>query len=98
MLTADTLTDPNVPNYIKAGFKTEVAFLKWLCPKTLNENNIEEYRKWGYPDKIAVMDAYMDALLKASGLPLPIEEDDEDEEDDDEDTCFVMSSGRHIED
>ena len=88
MLTADTLADPNVPNYIKAGFKTEFAFLKWLVPKTPNENNIEEYRKWDYPSRGAVVGAYVDAVLKDAGLPIPTEEDEEDEED--EETCFVV--------
>lgn len=82
-----------VPIFIKAGFKTELEFLKWLCPKTRTENNIEEYRKWGYPSRGAVLAAYGDALLKAQGLPPAIEETDEE----DEQTCFVVPSGRHLE-
>lgn len=93
-LTQDTLTDPNVPNYIKAGFKTELEFLKWMCPKTRKENNIEEYRKWGYPSRAAVIAAYGSALDKALGLPQSIEETCEE----DEETCFVVPSGKHIED
>lgn len=84
---------PKVPNYIKAGFKTELAFLKWLCPKTKTENKIEEYRKWGYPSRGAVLKAYGEALRKAKALPPSIEEDDEE----DEQTCFVVPSGKHIE-
>ena len=95
MLTADTLADPNVPNYIKAGFKTELAFLKWLAPKTRTENNLEEYRKWGYPSRGAVLSAYDDALCKAHGLPLAIEIESDEE---DEQTCFVVPSGRRLED
>lgn len=87
---------PKVPNYIKAGFKTELAFLKWLCPKTKTENNIEEYRKWGYQSRGAVLEAYGEALRKAKGLPPSIEEDDEEDEED-EQTCFVVPSGKHIE-
>ena len=93
-LSAETLADPNVPNYIKAGFKTELAFLKWLAPKTRTENNLEEYRKWGYSSRAEVLSAYGDALRKAHGLPLSIkiESDEEDEQ-----TCFVVPSGRRLE-
>ena len=89
-LTADTLNDPNVPNYIKAGFKTELDFLKWLCPKDRYENNIEEYRKWGYKSRGQVLEAYGDALEKAMGLPPSIKVRGS--------GSFVVPSGKHIED
>lgn len=88
-LTADTLNDPNVPNYIKAGFKTELDFLKWLCPKDRHENNIEEYRKWEYKSRGQVLEIYDIASRKAHGLPLNIPVDGS--------GSFVVPSGKHIE-
>ena len=81
------------PNYIKAGFKTELAFLEWLCPKTRKENNIEEYRKWGYPSRGAVLAAYGDALAKANGrTPAKLEPYQEE----DEQTAYVIPAGENI--
>lgn len=68
--TADTLTEENVPDYIRAGFKTRLEFLEWLAPKTRTENNNEEYRKWGFESRAHVLDALMEEEIG------PIEEDD----------------------
>ena len=84
-LTADTLTDPNVPAYIKAGFKTNLNFLEWLGdqPET-------EWNKWGYSSWGQISEEHMDELLKKHGLPPVIKCEGS--------GAFVVPSGRHIED
>lgn len=81
----DTLADPNVPNYIKAGFKTRLDFLSWLM-----EQPREKYTQWGYPNHGMIGSDYSAEIEKAAGLP-PREKVTGS-------GSFVVLFGRHIED
>ena len=87
-MSAAISPETNEPVYIKAGFKTEKEFLKWLLrqPK-------EVFIQWGYTHHCDIGSDYSDLLRQEAGLPSA-----EIEEPEDEDETFVVPSGRHIED